>query len=51
MYLFHSEMSVDPRLAEPGSFEYDVGMKWKDLEKVEQEKKRLLEVSDIVECP
>ena len=46
--LFHMhcrENSVRPRLAEVGSFEYDVGMKWKELDKMEAEKKQALEVS------
>ena len=39
------ENSVKPRLAEVGSFEYDVGLKWKELDKMEAEKKQALEVS------
>ena len=39
------ENSVKPRLVEVGSFEYDVGMKWKELDKMEAEKKQALEVS------
>ena len=41
-------MSVPPRIAEVGSYEYDVGMKWKELEKLEAEKKQALEVIHIL---
>ena len=36
---------MPPRIAEIGSYEYDVGMKWKELEKIEADKKAALDVS------